>query len=212
LRPLEGVRELRERRMLSQQELADRAGVSLFTVQRIERGEGSVRPKTGRAIAAALGVGVEDLGPKVQAPLFRDLPNEAAEEERRAGVMPWAAYTRWVAARIQGHADDEDSPAFRDTRSALVFIEEANRNAADLCVFVDERLSAALEIADVEAMHELMASFKELGRAIGAASARARVMKAVTPEDETARKRAERAAAERERAAAGLSARLRSSA
>src|SRR5215208_6578976 len=69
LRPLEGVRDLRERRMLSQQELADRAGVSLFTVQRIERGEGSVRPKTGRAIAAALGVGVEDLLGKVQAPL-----------------------------------------------------------------------------------------------------------------------------------------------
>jgi transcriptional regulator with XRE-family HTH domain len=69
LRPLEGVRELRERRMLSQQELAYRAGVSLFTIQRIERGQGSVRPKTGRAIAAALGVGVEDLLPKAQAPL-----------------------------------------------------------------------------------------------------------------------------------------------
>ncbi len=69
MRPIEGVRDLRERRMLSQQELADRAGVSLFTVQRIERGEGSVRPKTGRAIAGALGVGVEDLLGKAQAPL-----------------------------------------------------------------------------------------------------------------------------------------------
>ena len=55
--------------MLSQQELADLAGVSLFTVQRIERGEGSVRPKTGRAIAEALGVRVEDLLGKAQAPL-----------------------------------------------------------------------------------------------------------------------------------------------
>lgn len=64
MRSLEGVRELRERRMLSQQELAKRAGVSLFTIQRIERGEGSVRPKTGRAVATALGVGVEDLLPK----------------------------------------------------------------------------------------------------------------------------------------------------
>jgi transcriptional regulator with XRE-family HTH domain len=72
LRPLEGVRDLRERRMLSQQELADRAGVSLFTVQRIERGEGSVRPKTGRAIADALGVGVEGLLGKAQAPLWQD--------------------------------------------------------------------------------------------------------------------------------------------
>jgi DNA-binding XRE family transcriptional regulator len=72
LRPLEGVRELRERRMLSQQELANSAGVSLFTVQRIERGEGSVRPKTGRAIAAALGVSVESLLEKAQAPLWQD--------------------------------------------------------------------------------------------------------------------------------------------
>jgi transcriptional regulator with XRE-family HTH domain len=79
LRPLEGVKELRERRMLSQQELADRAGVSLFTVQRIERGEGSVRPKTGRAIAGALGVGVEDLLGKAPAlPLELNAEDEAA--------------------------------------------------------------------------------------------------------------------------------------
>ncbi len=78
MRPLEGVRDIRELRMLTQRELADRAGVSLFTVQRIERGEGSVRPKTGRAIAGALGVSVEDLLGKAQAPL----PN--FEDERRA--------------------------------------------------------------------------------------------------------------------------------
>jgi transcriptional regulator with XRE-family HTH domain len=81
LRPLEGVRELRERRMLSQQELANRAGVSLFTVQRIERGEGAVRPKTGRAVAAALGVGVEDLLPKAKAP--QPSFNDVLEEQRR---------------------------------------------------------------------------------------------------------------------------------
>src|SRR4028119_715464 len=80
VRPLEGVRDLRNRRMLSQQELADLAGVSLFTVQRIERGEGSVRPKTGRAIAEALGVRVEDLLGKAQAPL------PEFEVERRGGL------------------------------------------------------------------------------------------------------------------------------
>jgi transcriptional regulator with XRE-family HTH domain len=94
LRPLEGVRELRERRMLSQQELADRAGVSLFTVQRIERGEGSVRPKTGRAIAAALGVRVEDLLGKVQAPL----PN--FEDERRIPTLQgWIALAEGLGER-----------------------------------------------------------------------------------------------------------------
>lgn len=90
MRPLEGVRELRERRMLSQQELADRGGVSLFTVQRIERGEGSVRPKTGRAIAAALGVGVEDLLPKAQVPLpFENaaVPERSLEELHSAAGL-----------------------------------------------------------------------------------------------------------------------------
>ena len=77
--------------MLSQQELADRAGVSLFTIQRIERGEGSVRPKTGRAVARALGVQVEDLYPKAQAPLW---PDEPAEERRvsLAALTAWADY------------------------------------------------------------------------------------------------------------------------
>jgi transcriptional regulator with XRE-family HTH domain len=85
LQPLdaERVKEWRHRRMLSQQEVADRAGTSLFTIQRIERGEGNVRPKTGRRVAVALGVPIEELLPKVQAPLFRELPSEEAVEERR---------------------------------------------------------------------------------------------------------------------------------
>jgi transcriptional regulator with XRE-family HTH domain len=78
------VKEWRHRRMLSQQEVADRAGTSLFTIQRIERGEGNVRPKTGRGVASALGVPIEDLLPKVQAPLFRELPEPAPEERREA--------------------------------------------------------------------------------------------------------------------------------
>lgn len=67
MRSLERVRELRDRHMLTQQELAERAGVSLFTIQRIERGEGTVRPSTGRAVAGALGVEVERLLPKALA-------------------------------------------------------------------------------------------------------------------------------------------------
>jgi transcriptional regulator with XRE-family HTH domain len=106
LRPLEGVRDLRNRQMLSQQELADRAGVSLFTVQRIERGDGNVRPKTGRAIAEALGVRVEDLLGKAQAPL----PD--FEDERRLHYLrPWADYIYTLANNAereieQGHITD----------------------------------------------------------------------------------------------------------
>lgn len=62
----EKVKELRARRMLTQAELAEMAGVSEFTVQRIERGEGGVRAKTGREIARALNVDVEALLPKAE--------------------------------------------------------------------------------------------------------------------------------------------------
>jgi transcriptional regulator with XRE-family HTH domain len=94
LRPLEGVRDLRERRMLSQQELAERAGVSLFTIQRIERGEGSVRPKTGRAIASALGVGVEELiafpkAPSPRAPRLSEEERRQLAEKRRPQTDAW---------------------------------------------------------------------------------------------------------------------------
>jgi DNA-binding XRE family transcriptional regulator len=61
MRPLTRVREWRERRMLTQKELAERAGVSLFTVQRIEGGRGGTHPGTGRKLARALGVTFEDL-------------------------------------------------------------------------------------------------------------------------------------------------------
>jgi transcriptional regulator with XRE-family HTH domain len=102
LRPLEGVKELRERRMLSQQELAHRAGVSLFTVQRIERGGGSVRPKTGRAIAAALGVGVEDLLPKAPAPSPEPSLLNGLEDERRAEWDTAVRNARQLRERGQG--------------------------------------------------------------------------------------------------------------
>jgi transcriptional regulator with XRE-family HTH domain len=86
LQPLdaERVKEWRHRRMLSQQEVADRAGTSLFTIQRIERGEGNVRPKTGRGVAAALSIPIEELLPKAQAPLFQEPPEQESAEERRA--------------------------------------------------------------------------------------------------------------------------------
>ena len=105
---MERVRELRELRMLSQQELADRAGVSLFTIQRIERGEGSVRPKTGRAVSSALGVGVEELLPKAQAPLPFEEPAELVPAERRVLKLLGAckALAGRVASRVEALLTD----------------------------------------------------------------------------------------------------------
>ena len=104
----ERVKEWRHRRMLSQQEVADRAGTSLFTIQRIERGEGNVRPKTGRGVAAALGVPIEELLPKAQAPLFRELPEQEPAEERRehqraAAVRDAFEDLRRTAIRFEGY-------------------------------------------------------------------------------------------------------------
>lgn len=134
MRPLEGVKELRERRMLSQQELADRAGVSLFTVQRIERREGSVRPKTGRAIAAALGVGVEDLLGKAQAPL----PN--FEVERRDAIDVVIA-----AARQQAEQDGQAATrAFESGRPKTYYMRHENEALHRLLEYPTGELADAL--------------------------------------------------------------------
>ena len=96
MRPLDAqrVKEWRHRRMLSQQEVAERAGTSLFTIQRIERGEGNVRPRTGRGVAAALGVPIEELLPKAQAQLFQELPEHELLDERRAQATGRSAEER----------------------------------------------------------------------------------------------------------------------
>lgn len=96
MQPLDAqrVKEWRHWRMLSQQEVADRAGTSLFTIQRIERGEGNVRPKTGRGVAGALGVPIEELLPKAQAQLFREPHEHELVDERRAEATGRSAEER----------------------------------------------------------------------------------------------------------------------
>jgi transcriptional regulator with XRE-family HTH domain len=57
----ERLREAREVALLSQRELAEKAGVSLDTVQRMEAGEGGVYGRTVRKIAAALDLDPHEL-------------------------------------------------------------------------------------------------------------------------------------------------------
>ena len=213
---MDEVKRLRLEKGWSQNELAYHAKLAPSVISLIETGKRDPNATTLRKLAEALEVRIPDLfeesgsgkGRRRSSPepsLFNGL-----EEERRVGVISWAAYTRQIASRVRGHADDPNSPAFRDPWSALFFVEEANRNATDLNRFVDEQLTAALEIADLKAMHELMAAFEELYRAIDTASARARLMEAGRSHSEIgeARRRAEEAATERERAAAELSGHL----
>ena len=55
------LRELRVRRVLTQQELADRARVARSTVLKLEAADHPARPSTIRALARALGVKADEL-------------------------------------------------------------------------------------------------------------------------------------------------------
>ena len=52
----DNVRELRTLSALTQEELAERAGITATALSRIERNEAEPRPSTLRKLAAALGV------------------------------------------------------------------------------------------------------------------------------------------------------------
>jgi transcriptional regulator with XRE-family HTH domain len=86
------LRECREARALTQEELAERAGISARSVAGYEAGSGA-RPGTVRALAAALEVEVAELTrPKEEAPpsLQQTFNHVLAEEERRAKFGSWA--------------------------------------------------------------------------------------------------------------------------
>lgn len=55
------LRFWRDRRALTQQELAAKASITRAALARIEAGNAEPRPSTTRALARALGVQVEDL-------------------------------------------------------------------------------------------------------------------------------------------------------
>ncbi len=63
---LHNVRHFREQAILTQDELAEKAGVSRVTVVRLEAGE-DARPATIRKVAAALGIEPRDLVEPIEA-------------------------------------------------------------------------------------------------------------------------------------------------
>ena len=58
---LKRLREARERAALSQQQLAEKSGVSRYTIGRLENGERSARPTTTQKLAKALGTEPHEL-------------------------------------------------------------------------------------------------------------------------------------------------------
>jgi transcriptional regulator with XRE-family HTH domain len=111
------VRALRERKMLTQQEVAEGIGTSVFTVARIERGGGGVRPQNGRRLAELLGVAPEELLEEVTAPgkapappslepTFNDALKEEDEERRLIRYMrSWIVYLIREAERYEEAVD-----------------------------------------------------------------------------------------------------------
>lgn len=83
------VRQLREARAWSQQHLADAAGLSLRTVQRVEA-EGSASAETRLALAAALDVAVESLVP-AGAPAVPSMSGAAVPEDHQDTIWVTAA-------------------------------------------------------------------------------------------------------------------------
>jgi transcriptional regulator with XRE-family HTH domain len=63
-----GLRELRQAQLLSQRELAAKAGVAAKTIADIETGKIRPHPATLRKIAAALGVGPSALAEYLERP------------------------------------------------------------------------------------------------------------------------------------------------
>jgi transcriptional regulator with XRE-family HTH domain len=55
------LRDLRKRRLLTQEQLADRSGVGIATIVRVERNQVEPRSSTIRKLAEALGVEPEEL-------------------------------------------------------------------------------------------------------------------------------------------------------
>lgn len=143
MKPLdaERVKEWRHRRMLSQQEVADRAGTSLFTIQRIERGEGNVRPKTGRGVAGALGVPIEELLPKAQAPLFREPPEQEPLGERRTDAYELA---RDAARRQATQNRQAANRALESGRPQTYFMRHENDAVMELSKYPPDELAGAL--------------------------------------------------------------------
>ena len=74
------LRALRERKGLTQAELAARAGITRGSLGRLENLQGPPRPPTTRRLAKALGVKPEDLS--------EPLPDEATAQDRAQQKAP----------------------------------------------------------------------------------------------------------------------------
>jgi transcriptional regulator with XRE-family HTH domain len=209
------LRLLRAQRGLTVKDAARQLGVDRHTLRRIELGTQEAQYPTLAKIAEGYGVPVEELlvseAEEPEVALAGSSPKAEAPDTGPSALAPWAAYARRVAARTRSHAADPHSPAFRDAWAALFFVEERNRDAAELWLLFEEELGRE-PLADepLAAFNAALAAFEELAEALAEAQRRAEQMAAGFAESEIgqARRRLAEAAAQREQAAARVSTRL----
>jgi transcriptional regulator with XRE-family HTH domain len=213
------LRQWREFRGLTQKDLAAVSEVSVRSIAGYEAGAG-IRVTTARKLAEALDIEVADFyaarepqsplaqAPSSQAKLFDNGP---FAEERRSPLSAWAKYARRMADRIRLHTADAHSPAFRDPLAAMFFVEERNRDAAELWLHFEEELGRE-PLADepLTALNAALAAFEELAEALAEVQRRADRMAAGFAESEIGqarRRRAAEAAAQWEQAVTQFNAR-----
>lgn len=111
------LKQLRESRGWTQEQLADIAGLNARTVQRVEAG-GNASAETGMALASALDCALPELSGPLAAPASQ--PGSPAPAPALAGVSPWlilvllAAIVIWLQISL-GYGIGKDL-AERDNR------------------------------------------------------------------------------------------------
>jgi len=203
------LRVLRAVRGITLREAEELTGVTRETLGALEHGQRGAYTNTLQKIAEGYGITVGEL---LEEPAVASLGKAEAPDTGPSALAPWAAYARRVAARTRSHTADPRSPAFRDAWAALFFVEERNRNAAELwgLLFEEELGWEAYADEPLVAFDAVLAAFEELAEALAEAQRRAEQMAAGFAESEIgqARRRAAEAAAQREQAAARGSSRL----
>jgi transcriptional regulator with XRE-family HTH domain len=205
------LRVLRAARGITLAEAEELTGVTRETLGALEHGQRGAYTSTLEKIARGYGTTVSALLEEPEVALAGSSPKAEAPDTGPSALAPWAAYARRVAARTRSHAADPHSPAFRDAWAALFFVEERNRDAAELWLLFEEELGRE-PLADepLAAFNAALAAFEELAEALAEAQRRAEQMAAGFAESEIgqARRRLAEAAAQREQAAARISTRL----
>jgi transcriptional regulator with XRE-family HTH domain len=199
------LRVLRAARGITLREAEELTGVTRETLGALEHGQRGAYTNTLQKIAEGYSITVGEL---LEEPAVASLGKAEAPDTGPSALAPWATYARRLAARTRSHAADPHSPAFRDAWAALFFVEERNRDAAELWLLLEEELGREL-LADepLAAFNAALAAFEELAEALAEAQRRAEQMTAGFAESEIgpARRRIAEAAAQRGQAAARVS-------